>query len=208
MILNLDELHELVEFMKENGLAELEYAEKGSHVKLRLAPTLPHFKRTAPVTEDAEWEADEPGEEEAAEIEEGIEIDVNELMNTAKKKAKKAAHKAADVTESMAAYVKSRLAEMEEDELPEDEEELPAEEPEAFTVEPIVEEASEDAQEETSHLTRQTLHHAKETLKNTVKAGAYVGMAGARYGRERLKSFLHTDTPDVKLPEEEETDKE
>ncbi|MCD8191114.1 MAG: hypothetical protein LUD78_13030, partial [Clostridiales bacterium] len=39
--MKLDELKELVDFMKENGVAELEYAEKNNSVHLRLAPPAP-----------------------------------------------------------------------------------------------------------------------------------------------------------------------
>lgn len=36
--MNLDEIREIVDFMKENGLCELEYREKNSAVRLKLAP--------------------------------------------------------------------------------------------------------------------------------------------------------------------------
>ncbi|MCD8147828.1 MAG: hypothetical protein LUD84_11250, partial [Clostridiales bacterium] len=39
--MKLDELQELVDFMKENGVAELEYTEKNNSVHLRLAPPPP-----------------------------------------------------------------------------------------------------------------------------------------------------------------------
>ncbi|MCD7928584.1 MAG: hypothetical protein LUF86_00295, partial [Clostridiales bacterium] len=39
--MKLDELQELVDFMKENGVAELEYTEKNNSVHLRLAPPAP-----------------------------------------------------------------------------------------------------------------------------------------------------------------------
>lgn len=212
-MMNLDELRKLVDFMKENGLCELEYSEKHTSVKVRLAPPAMSpfghhgprpMHKDEPVEADYDLTDDEDG---------GLDIDIDELKASAKKAAKKAAHKAADGVETVASYVKSKLAE--------DESEAPAAEDDE---DEVFESFSEDDEapaeeavkaEESSRLNRETLRHAREAVRNTVKAGAVLGKAGAKRGKERLVNLFRSDVPDgeegpddFELPAEEENDKE
>lgn len=206
-MMNLDELRKLVDFMKENGLCELEYSEKHTSVKLRLAtPVISPFGHhgSRPMNRDEPIETDYDLTDD-----EDMDIDVDELKASAKKAARKAAQKAADGMETVAAYVKSKLSEDETEEEEEDEESF-----EAFSKE---EETPEETvkPEESSRLNRETLRHAKEAVRNTVKAGAVLGKAGAKRGKERLVNLFRADVPEAEegpdefeFPTEEENDKE
>lgn len=194
-MMNFDEMREIVAFMKENGLCELEYTDKHTSVKLRLAPPEPSFpgrfgRRPVPVAQETPAEDADvtPAEEEGI----NIDIDVNGMM-------RKAARKAADGMETVAAYVKSRLPDEDDEaeEVPEAEEE------------PEVPETEEESPAEEETGAKQPLKHAGEAVVNTVKAGAYLGRAGVRRGKERLSGLFRPDVKeeepeDFVLPEEDE----
>lgn len=184
-MMDLNELRELVDFMKENGLSELEYSEKNASVKLRLAPPVPpFFGHRRPAPEPPAKEGDfEPAPPKAPEDMPHPEVDMDELKAAAKSAARKAAQKAADGMESVAAYVKARLPEDEEDP------EKPA--PKAPDAAP-----GEAAQ---------PLKQAGEAVWNTVKAGAILGKAGAKRGRERLLNLFKYDRTGKDSSDEFET---
>lgn len=171
-MMDLKELQELVDFMKKNGLSELECTEKNTSVRLHLAPPAPPchgHRRPAPGPHAKEVEG-EPVPPVPSEDEMGPEVDLEELKAAAKSAARKAAQKAADGMESVAAYVKARLP---EDEAP----------------------ADPDAPEEPPVDTSQSLKQAGEAVWNTVKAGAVLGKAGAKRGKERLMHRFQSDRP-------------
>lgn len=186
-MMNLSELRKLVAFMKENGLCELEYSEKHTSVKLRLAPPPPpppfghRGPRPRPMHKDEPVEAEYDLTDE-----EDLDVDFEDLKASARRAARKAAHKAADGMENVASYVKSKLAEDEEG----DEDES--------TQAPSDETAGEpDQGEDASHTSRETLRHAGEAVRNTVRAGAVLGRAGAKRGKERLVNLFRSNTSET-----------
>lgn len=121
MIMNLDEIREIVDFMKENGLCELEYREKNSAVRLKLAPPPFHGEGAPCPPPFGEPEEEElyPDEEESAAPEESepfLSDEKREEMKQAAAEAaaevKKAAYKAAGAAGehlgSVADYLKSK----------------------------------------------------------------------------------------------------
>ena len=174
-MMDLNELRELVNFMKEHGLSELEYKEKHASVRLKLAPPAPpFFGHRRPGPEPLGKEPDfEPVPPRPDEEPPRPEMDMEELKAAAKSAARKAAHKAADGMETVAAYVKARLPEEEEG-------------PEHPAPEPPEAAPGEDAQ---------PLKQAGEAVWNTVKAGAILGKASAKRGRERLLNLFQYDRP-------------
>lgn len=219
--MKLNEIREIVAFMKEEGVCELEYTERSTSIRLKLTPPAPpkpwdRFRSAGPETPEAEDAQAEPVEDEGT----NVEIDLNEAAEKVRKGAVKAGSKVVDKVKAGASYLKSRRDEflagntpgaydvelMEEDapdaapapEAPE----APAETPVVGEVPEYVPEqeaAQGNAPQEAENPVRLDFDAAKtavsktaEVVVNATKAAVELGAAGVRRGGAFLGDFFHS----------------
>lgn len=109
--MKLNEIREIVAFMKEEGVCELEYTERSTSIRLKLTPPAPprpwdRFRGAAeaPEAPEAEDAQAEPVEDEGT----NVEIDLNEAAEKVRKGAVKAGSKVVAKVRAGASYLKSR----------------------------------------------------------------------------------------------------
>ena len=108
--MKLNEIREIVAFMKEAGVCELEYKERSTSIRLKLTPPVPQrpwnlFRAAAPETPEApEAEDAEPVEDEGT----NVEIDLNEAAEKVCKGAVKAGSAVVDTVKAGASYLKTK----------------------------------------------------------------------------------------------------
>ena len=221
MTMKLNEIREIVAFMKEAGVSELEYTERSTSIRLKLTPNAPQRPwdrfRGAPETSEAE-PAQAPAQEEAPE---GVlDLELGEAAEKVRRGAVRAGEIVADKVKAGASYLKSRRDEY-----------LAGNTPGAYDVEltedanpaqpreeaPVVGEVPEyvpqDSPAETSeeeNTVKLDMEAAKaavtktaEVVVNTTKAAVELGVAGVRRGSAFLSDFLSA-AEENPLPETEE----
>ena len=108
--MKLNEIREIVAFMKEAGVCELEYKERSTSIRLKLTPPAPQrpwnlFRAAAPETPEApEAEDAEPVEDEGT----NVEIDLNEAAEKVCKGVVKAGSAVVDTVKAGASYLKTK----------------------------------------------------------------------------------------------------
>lgn len=109
--MKLNEIREIVAFMKEEGVCELEYTERSTSIRLKLTPPAPprpwdRFRagQETPEASEAEDAQAEPVEDEGT----NVEIDLNEAAEKVRKGAVKAGSKVVAKVKAGASYLKSR----------------------------------------------------------------------------------------------------
>lgn len=206
--MNLDEIREIVDFMKENGLSELEYSEKNTSIRLKLASSIP-----APESSSAA-EPEETEDVPEAIVPDEVKKAAAEAAAVTAEEVKKAAAKAAAIVgESIKAgatgvadYIKTKR----------DEKSAPyevtledSEEPEPFIDDEPVEVLDEDPNFESQDSVKLDTASAKtavkktgEVLANTAKAGFTLGKAGLRRGKTFLMDRIKPKSAGKSQPEE------
>lgn len=222
--MNLDEIREIVDFMKENGLSELEYSEKNTSIRLKLASPAPTQAAPAAEPEEAPVASEETADESDAIIPDEVKKAAAEAAAVTAAEVKKAAAKAAAaVSESIrigatgvADYIKTKREEKSNTscEVLLDEEEEPApfidDEPvEVFTENPDLE--GDDGVKLDTASAKKAVKKTGEVLINTARAGLTLGKAGLLRGKtfitDRLKPkrTVNNDPEDV-IPDENESE--
>ena len=206
--MKLNEIREIVDFMKENGLSELEYKERHTSIRLKLAPPAPpatpweRFKAAAAPVEAEAAEEERSTEEEA---EPGLDVDLDAAAAKVRDTAAKAGSAVFDTVKAGASFLKSKKdeylaggtpgaydVELEDEE---DAESEPAPQEEPVAAAPEAESADTgDAVEDVTLDTdaaKAAVSKTAEAVINTAKAGASLGVAGLRRGRNFIMDLLN-----------------
>lgn len=218
--MKLDDLQELVDFMKENGVAELDYAEKNNSVHLRLAPPAPPVppcpegaggpnvtaedvknaatKAAAAFSDSVKASAAAAAEfiktkrDERAAGEEPVDAEVEEPAEEPEDEAEEAAAPAEETAE----------AETEDEDAEEEAEEAPAEEEPEDEDEEEEEADDEEKVKLNTGAVRSAAKKAGEAVANTAKAGVSLGKLGLTKGRDALSAlFPQKDEPEAEAEE-------
>jgi hypothetical protein len=218
--MKLNEIREIVAFMKEAGVSELEYTERSTSIRLKLTPPAPQRPwdrfRGAPETSEAE-PAQAPAQEEAPE---GVlDLELGEAAEKVRQGAVKAGEVVVDTVKAGASYLKSRRdqylagntpgaydVELMEEDLAQPREEAPVE---GEVSEHAPQEPSEEAFDEENPVkldmeaAKAAVTKTAEVVVNTTKAAMELGVAGVRRGSAFLSDFLSA-AEENPLPETEE----
>lgn len=217
--MNLDEIREIVAFMKENGICELEYSEKHTSVKLKLAP--PHGPRHEHLDhhEHRGHHGPQPSMEEEVpetpvETEEAEDAEFELLSDEVKQAAADAAaaaaveirkatvRAAAAVSETLknsASYLKAKRDERlsgtpntnEEEEFEDDfDDDEPFEAPVGLDIDEDESVSDSEPVKLDTGAAKKVVKKSAETVYNTAKAGATLGKAGLRRGRTILTDLI------------------
>jgi hypothetical protein len=212
--MNLDEIREIVDFMKENGLCELEYSEKNTSVRLKLAPPPPprhHHHPCPPPEAPAPEQGEETPEAVKVEVTPVEEDEENPIISDEVKQAaaeaaaiaaaevKKAAEKAAAaVSESIKAgadFLKTKREEYKpsqpvEVELDGEDDEEEVDESILGEVDDVVTPEEDSSVKLDTAAAKRAVEKTAETLLNTAKAGATLGKMGILHGKHVLTDFI------------------
>lgn len=221
--MKLNEIREIVAFMKEAGVCELEYKERSTSIRLKLTPPVPQrpwnlFRAAAPETPEApEAEDAEPVEDKGT----NVEIDLNEAAEKVCKGAVKAGSAVVGTVKAGASYLKTKrdeylaggtpgaydveLSEAEESEAAPAREEMPVV-GEVPQYEPQSAPEASDAEEDgepveppvklDTDAAREAVARTAEAVVNTAKAAVELGVAGVRRGGALLSDLLHPASED------------
>jgi hypothetical protein len=211
-IMKLNEIREIVDFMKENGVYELEYSERNTSIRLKMARPAhqrpwERFRSAAPESEAPQFEGS-PVEENA---EDGLlDMELSEAAEKMRQGAAKAGSAVVDTMKAGASYLKSKrdeylsggtpgaydvkLEEEPQAEMPQAEEEAPCCEPEKDI--DLTGEVKLDTE-----AAREAVSKTAEVVVNTAKAAVELGVAGVRRGSTLLVDWLGLNGEDA--PEEQ-----
>jgi hypothetical protein len=223
MIMKLNEIREIVAFMKEAGVSELEYTERSTSIRLKLTPPAPQRPwdrfRVSPEAPEAE-SAEAPAQE--APQGSVLDLELGEAAEKVRQGAVKAGEVVMDTMKAGASYLKSRRDEyLTGDnacgaELTEEDPPAPAQPREES---PGAKEASERAPQEHSaepfdeenpvkldmEAAKAAVTKTAEVVVNTTKAAVELGVAGMRRGSAFLSDFL-SSAEDSPLAEDSQED--
>lgn len=215
--MKLNEIREIVAFMKEEGVCELEYTERSTSIRLKLTPPAPprpwdRFRSAAetPDIPDAAPEAEQTQPEESS----VLDMELGEAAEKVRKGAVKAGSVVADKVKAGASFLKSRRDELlagntpgaydvelveDTDTAPEAPQEVPREETPVVGEVPEYVPREESSQPEENPVkldfdaAKTAVSKTAEVVVNATKAAVELGAAGVRRGGTFLGDFFRSE---------------